>query len=152
VDHPLDPGAARLLPEVRAHGVGEVGRGEHPGAERVERVVGEVGDAVGEADAQRLGRGRRRADRPGVRPDAVADLPGEVEVLEHLVDAHPLGGVVPATLEVRGERLLAGVAERGVPDVVPEGDRLGQRLVQPERRASERATCVTWSAWVSRVT
>ena len=77
------------------------------------------------------GRGRR-VDAPGVRADAVAHLPGEVEVLQDLEDAHALGGVVPAAGrgEVGRERLLAGVPERRVADVVAERDRLGERLVE----------------------
>ena len=102
---------------------------------RVERVVGEVRDPVGEADAERLRRRRRRLDLPRVRADPVAHLPGQVRVLEHLEDPNALRGVVPAVRrEVRRQGLLAGVAERRVADVVAERDRLGQRLVEAERR------------------
>ena len=54
-------------------------------------------------------------------------------MLEHLDDPHALRGVVPAAGHVRLQRVLAEVAERRVADVVAERDRLGQRLVQPER-------------------
>ena len=44
------------------------------------------------------------------------------------------GGVdAPVAGDAARERLLAGVAERRVPQVVPERDGLGQVLVQPER-------------------
>ena len=118
---------------------GKSSRREHPGPQRIERVVGEVGDPIREPDAERLGRGRRRLDLPAVRPDAVAHLPRQVRVLEHLPDPDALGGVVPAVgREVRRERLLSRVPERGVPDVVAERDRLGQWLVQAQR-GGERA-------------
>ena len=84
-------------PEALADGGREVVLREQPGPDGVERVVGEVRDAVGVPDAHRLlGRGRR-LDLPGVGADAVAHLPGQVEVLQHLEDAHALRRVVPAT-------------------------------------------------------
>ena len=74
-----------------------------------------------------------------MRPNSVAHLPGQVQILERLVDADALGGVVPAVgREVRREGLLAGVPEWRVADVVAEGDRLGQRLVEGEP-GSQRA-------------
>ncbi len=73
--------------------------------------------------------------------DAVAHRLGEVEAaavaLEH-VD-HPqrllvVAKAAPEALVQRAvERLLAGVAEGRVAEVVPEADRLGQVLVQPQR-------------------
>ena len=42
-------------------------------------------------------------------------------------------GVPPALAHALVEHLLADVAERRVPEVVPEPDRLGQVLVQPQR-------------------
>ena len=122
---------------------------------RVERVVGEVGDPVARSGRSIASwRGGRRVDLPGVGADAVAHLPGQVEVLEHLEDAHALGGVVPAAgREVGRERLLAGVPERRVPDVVAQRDRLGQRLVERQRGGQRRArSACTWRVWVRRVT
>ena len=68
------------------------------------------------------------------RPAAVA--------LEHVDDAQRVLVVAEAAAEARlqrlVERLLARVAERRVAEVVPEADRLGQVLVQPQR-ARDRA-------------
>ena len=94
--------------------------------------MGQVGDAVGVAHAQPLGRVRRRVDPPRVRADAVTHLPGEVAVLQHFEDAQALRRVVPAAGDVGRQRVLAGVAERGVADVVGQRDRLGQRLVEAQ--------------------
>ena len=137
LDHLADPGSPRLA-EARQHAAREGIGGQHAGADGVERVVGQVRDPIRVADAERLRGGRRRVDLPGVGADPVAHLPGQVQVLEHLVDADALRGVVPAIgREVGRERLLAGVPERGVADVVAERDRLGQRLV--EREAGRQA-------------
>ena len=91
VDHLADPDPSRLA-EAR-HDGGREGVGvQHAGSNGVERVVGQVGDPVRVADAEGLlGRGRR-LDLPGVGADPVAHLPGQVEVLEHLVDPDALGG------------------------------------------------------------
>ena len=124
--------AARLA-EHRAGPGGQVVEPQHAGPDRVERVVGEVADPVGVAHALGLAGGRRRVDLPAVRPDAVADLPGEVQVLEHLDDPHALRRVVPAARDVGLQRVLAEVAERRVADVVAQRDRLGQRLVEAQR-------------------
>jgi hypothetical protein len=111
VDHRADHLAARLAedgPGSRRQVVGL----QHAGPDRVERVVGEVADPVGVAHALGLAGGRRRVDLPAVRPDAVADLPRQVQVLEHLDDPHALRGVVPAAGHVGLQRVLAEVAER----------------------------------------
>ena len=89
---PLSPRLAEALDDARR----KVIRFEHASSQRVERVVGEVGDPIRESDAERLRRRRRRLDLPGVRSDPVAHLPGEVRVLEHLPDPDALRGVVPA--------------------------------------------------------
>ena len=72
----------------------------------------------------------------GVPLDAVPDLEGQVEplavVLELLDDAQALVGVVEAVGQELAQRLLAGVAERGVAEVVAQGDGLGQVLVEAE--------------------
>ena len=76
---------------------------------------------------------------PGVREDPVADLAGQVQVARD-----PVGLLVVAELpspkwprERLVERVLAGVSERRVPQVVPEADRLGQVLVQAERSGDD---------------
>ena len=70
----------------------------------------------------------------------VAGLDSEVQAaavaLEHLDDPERLLVVAEPAAEPLGERLverfLAGVAERCMAEVVPERDRLGEILVQPE--------------------
>ena len=68
--------------------------------------------------------------------DAVAHLPGEVQatpvVLEHVDDAQALLVVPEPSRHERVEHALAGVAERRMTQVVAEGDRLGQLLVEPK--------------------
>ena len=53
-------------------------------------------------------------------------------LLEHVDDAQALLVVVEAARDERAEHALAGMAERRVPQVVAERDRLGQLLVQAE--------------------
>ncbi len=116
---------------------------EQPGADGVVDVVIHVGHEV--RDARNLPFERARAlrqldaDRRAALPfrmlrDAVAHFPREVEpaavVLEDVHDAQALLVVVePARHEVV-EDALAGMAERRVPEVVAERDRLGQLLVK----------------------
>ena len=73
--------------------------------------------------------------------DAVAHRVGEIQAasipLEHVDDAQALL-VVAKSGERLCERRLAGVAERGVAEVVPEADRLDEILVQPQG-AADRA-------------
>jgi hypothetical protein len=73
----------------------------------------------------------------GVAGDAVSNFEGQVQALAlvfELLD-HPeaLEIVVESAGEELGQGLLARVAERRVADVVAQGDRLGQVLVQAER-------------------
>ena len=62
---------------------------------------------------------------------------GQVQVLEHLRDAHRMLVVAElaaeALLQARIERRLADVPERRVAEVVPEPDRLDEVLVEPQR-------------------
>ena len=96
----------------------------------------QVGDPVGEPHDLRLER-RGRRHRPRVVHDPVAHLPREVQplavVLEVVDDPERLLRVAERPAEERRERLLPQVPERRVPEVVPEGDRLREVLVQPER-------------------
>ena len=77
---------------------------------------------------------RLRLLRAGVREDPVPHLRGQVQLLG---DPQRLLVVMEAGAEPLSqagvEPLLAGVAERRVAHVVPEPDRLGQILVQPQR-------------------
>ena len=79
--------------------------------------------------------------------EAVERLPGQVQAVEIRVVALQLGdqpqtvAVVVEAAEIGEagvERVLAGVAERSVAEVVAEGDRLGEVLIERER-AGERA-------------
>ena len=87
-------------------------------------------------------------------------LPGEVEpvelgiaLLELGEDAQGLGVVVEAAVRLhrRVQRLLAGMAERRVAEIVGERHRLAEILVEPSVRQMVRAICATSSEWVSRV-
>ena len=73
-----------------------------------------------------------------VREDPVADLGVRLSPSRDperlLVVAEPQAEALAQRFV---ERVLPGVAERGVPDVVPEPDRLGQVLVQPERAGDD---------------
>ena len=129
-------------------GGGQVGLGEDARADGVVDVVVHVRDAVGhghDAPFQRLG-----AQIARVVHDAVAHLGREVEAPSPVLDAlhhaqallvvavERLGlgaGRVDALVarEAAGQRALARVAERGVAQVVPERDGLGQILVEAER-------------------
>ena len=108
---------------------------EDPGPHRVVHVVVDVRHPVGEPHDLGLGGGRLR-HRPGVVDDAVAHFPREVEplalVLEVLHDPKALLVVAERPLQERGKGLFAQVAERCVAEVVPERDRLGEVLVQPQ--------------------
>ena len=105
----------------------QVGDLQHAGAHGVVDVVVDVGDAVHEADDLALE--RRRLARPArVAQDPVADRLGEVEVLEHVDDAQRMLVVAEAAAEALAraavQHVLADVAERRVPEVVAEPDRL----------------------------
>ncbi len=102
---------------------------QDPGGDGVFEVVADVGDAIGPRDDLALGSLRSR-EAPGVVTDAIERLATQVERLER--DIGPPGGVVEATVEVRGEGILAGVPAGAVPAVVPDGDRLGEGDVEPE--------------------
>ena len=113
---------------------------QDPGPQRVVDVVVDVGDAVDQLDDLALQ--RRRLARAGVVEDAVAHLLGQVEAvalaLEHVDDPQRVLVVrkppSQPSLQRRVERLLAGVAEGRMAEVVAEPDRLGQVLVQAAAR------------------
>ena len=68
--------------------------------------------------------------------DAVAHFPRQVQALavvfEQINDAEALLVVLEPSGHERLEHTFAGVAERRVPEVVAERDRLGELLVEPE--------------------
>ena len=168
----MSPASAELLDDVAHKGVDALRAGwaeqvdllgrevltpEDPRPQRVVDVVIDVGDAVDELDDPALQRGRLVA--AGVVDDPVPHLVREVEAvavaLESVDDAQGVDVVLeaPATAvpQCGVERLLAGVAERGVSEVMPEADRLGQILVEPSALATVRAIPHASRVWVSRV-
>jgi hypothetical protein len=68
--------------------------------------------------------------------DPVADLPAEIETLavtlQVIHDPEALLAVAERPAEEGRQGLLAEVPERRVPEVVPQGDRLGEVLVQAQ--------------------
>ena len=54
-------------------------------------------------------------------------------------------------LEAFVERPLAGMAERGMAEVMGQRQGFGEVLVEPELAGQRRAICATSSEWVSRV-
>ena len=141
--------------------LGQVGLGEEPGAQAVVQVVVVIGDVVGHRRHLRLGAGMGvepqvpvgvdLGQRPGpggghravVLGDAFERFPRQVEAVEAGVvafqpghDPQRLGVVVEAAVwrHQRGERILSGVAEGRVAEVVGQRHRLGQIGVEPERR------------------
>src|SRR5258708_24066468 len=123
---------------------------DHPRGEAVVDVVVVVGDLVHEVDELRLQRGRfalrvlRGCAGVAVRlvlDDPLPDLPGEVQprelrvaLLEHFQDAQGLPVVLEAPVigHQLGHDLLAGMAERRVPEVVAEHQALREVLVEGE--------------------
>ena len=111
-------------------------RVEHAGADGVVDVVVDVRHAVDEPDDLALQ--RVRLVRAGVVEDPVAHLGGQVQpaavALELVDDAEGVLVVPEPAVEALAqhlvERVLAGVAERRVPEIVPEPDRLDEVLVQ----------------------
>ena len=133
-------------------------QGEQAGADAVVEVVVVVGDVVGERGGLGFGGGVGREfeivqavvgldGRGGATQGAVVlgeafqGFPGEVQAVEAGVTLfeqrdglEALGVVVEAAIgaHLRIERLLAGVAERRVAEVVGERQGFGQVLVEPQ--------------------
>ena len=118
---------------------------DQTGAHRVVEVVVDIGDAVGDADdlaLERAGLARGRVGDAGaelgVTKDAVADGIRQVEtttVAFQMIDDAQTLLVVAKSGEGLGQGGLAGVAERGVTEIVAEADRLDQVLVEAEGAA-----------------
>ena len=92
------------------------------------------------------------------RPSSVSQVrlsPSKLGIapLELGHDAQGLRVVVEAAaVRHRGvERVLAGMAERRVAEIVRERERLGRSSSSRSARASARAICATSRLWVSRV-
>ena len=98
-------------------------------------IVVDIGDVVGQPDHLALQRG---GGLPlGVAEDAVAHLPGQVQPLSVFFQTlhHPQGLLIVS--KAAGHQLvkgpLTGMSERGVPQIVSQGDGLGQVLVEGKR-------------------
>ena len=122
---------------------GQVARLQQPGAHGVVDVVVDVGDRVGDLDDLPFQRARHAPGRRhditagfGVQVDALAHRVGQVQAraifFQHFDNAAALFVVakrVPLRVRDCG---LAGVAERRVPEVVPQADRFDQIFVQAQ--------------------
>ena len=113
--------------------------GSHDAAAHgVVQIVVHIGHAV--AQAHDVGLERIAREAGGVVQDAEARLEAEVQApplaLEPVDDAQALLIVAKArALEDGVQRALSGVAEGRVAEIVAEGDRLGEILVEHERTA-----------------
>ena len=109
----------------------EVRRIEDPEAHGIVDVVVDVGNPVD--DPHDLAFERSGLLRPGVREDSVPNLLRQVQ---RLGDTQGLLVVTEALAETllqrRVERVLTGMAERRVPHVVAEPDRLDEVFVEPQ--------------------
>src|SRR6266508_5156625 len=138
VDEPIDPAGPRRAEDLDLL-ARQLVRREHAGPDGVVDVVVDVRDPVDELDDPSLE--RERVGRPGVVENAVAHLLGEVQSsplpFQHVYDAKRMLVVEEAKpepfLQCGVEGLLARVAERWVPEVVAEPDRLDEILVEPKR-------------------
>ena len=135
VDEPVDPARPGRAEQLDL-GAREFVLGKDARPKGVVDVVVDVGDAVDEPDDSALE--RPRLVRPSVVEDPVAHLFGEVETaaisFEDVDDPERVLVVAepePEPLTEDGvERLLPGVAEGRVPEVVTEADRLDEIFVQ----------------------
>lgn len=82
--------------------------------------------------------------------DAAPHLARQIETFEQVHKTQALLVVAEALRTDLIERALACMAEGRVAEIVAERDRLGQILVQAERRAIVRAICATSSVCVRR--
>jgi hypothetical protein len=116
------------------------------GGLRLERGVGGKLEIVARAISENgIGRGpgrRRPQQRAVMLHQAFERLPGQVEAVEIRVAAFERGDhaqrlrvvvEAPCPLHRRVERALAGMAERRVPEIVRECERLGEIFVDTER-------------------
>ena len=122
------------LPQQPGHAPGQIALVQDAGPDGVIDVVVDIGDAVGKVDdAPFFGLGPLAA---AVAQDPVPHLKGQVQPGAAVFQPvhHPQALLVVA--EPCGERLvqrpLPCVAKGGVPQVVSQGDGLGQVFVEPQ--------------------
>ncbi len=120
----------RSRPQRSATIAGKHVLGDDAGGDRVFEVVAHVGDPVGPRHHLALGRLRRR-QAPRVVADPVEGLGAQVQRLQGHVGAPR--GVVEAAVEVRRQRVLAGVAAGTVPAVVADRHRFDEGHVETQR-------------------
>ena len=120
----------RSRPQRSATIVGQHVGGDDAGGDGVFEVVAHVGDPVGPRHHLALG-GLRRRQAPRVVADPVERLGAQVQRLQGDVGAPR--GVVEAAVEVRRQRVLAGMAAGAVAAVVADRHRLDERHVEAER-------------------
>ena len=131
VHHGRNPAAVPVAQQ-RLGAEGQVPIADDLRPHSVDRVVAQVGDPVGVAAQGPFGGGGGRFHLPGVRPDAVEGLPGEVEGLQHRQHPHGVVGMQPASFHDLRQSVLPGVAEGCVADVVAQADRLREGFVEAE--------------------
>ena len=112
---------------------------EKPGPDSVIDVVIDIRDDVGDAHDVAL-QGQRARFRPGAKQlallalgvleDSIANLDGEIEVLQNLHDADRLPVVVEPAFHQLVQRGLARMSECGVAEVVAEADGFGEDFVE----------------------
>ena len=107
---------------------------ENAGPKRVIQIMVQVGDPIRAADAFALQRFRKAG--PGMTENAVADLCGQIQTmtvpLQAVHHAQALLVVTEAILQEMIQRPFSDMAERGVPEIMPQGDGLCQILVQAQ--------------------
>ena len=127
----VDPPRAAVAEECNLL-AGKVSRIEDPEADGVVDVVVDVGNPVD--DPHDLAFERRGLLLPCVREDSVSNL---FRQIQRLGDTQRLlvvpEALVETLLQRRVERVLSGMAERGVAHVVAEPDRLDEVFVQAQR-------------------
>ena len=137
LQHAADP-AAFPAAEPQADLPRQVLLGEDAAADGVFDIVVHIGDFIGIADHPALLR-PAPCLAVAVRQDALSHLLGEIEAaaVPFQTGHHPdaLGGVVEVGVVDVLKGVFPGVAEGGMPQIVPQGDGLGEVLVEAQRPA-----------------
>ena len=144
-DHCADPAGMALADDILDL-LGQVAFFDDPGPQGVIKVMIDIGDDVGEADYlafQGAGQfgfilGNDIVIAFGMADDTVTDLEGEIEALaivfEEVNNPQAMEVVFKSTRMQLVEGGFAGMAKRGVTEIVAEGDGLSQGFVETEGR------------------